>query len=163
MKEVVCDTCGIKFMRKKSQLLLAKKHYCSIKCFNVSKMKGIFVDCYMCKKRVYKKNNDLRTSESKKYFCSIKCSNTWQGSNRRGENHPNWINGKSIYKLKLIRTDINSECRMCSENNPRVLVVHHVDQNRNNNQLSNLIWLCRNCHFLIHHYAKELLLFNKKI
>jgi predicted HNH restriction endonuclease len=31
-----------------------------------------------------------------------------------------------------------------------------VDKNRKNNKIKNLIWLCRNCHFLIHNYPVKL-------
>jgi 5-methylcytosine-specific restriction endonuclease McrA len=35
-------------------------------------------------------------------------------------------------------------CRMCG--NKIDLQVHHIDENRQNNQMSNLIILCRSCH-----------------
>ncbi|MBI4281264.1 HNH endonuclease [Candidatus Uhrbacteria bacterium] len=40
--------------------------------------------------------------------------------------------------------------------NNRVLLVHHIDENRKNNVLSNLVWLCRNCHFLVHKYNENM-------
>jgi predicted HNH restriction endonuclease len=36
-----------------------------------------------------------------------------------------------------------------------VLAVHHVDQNRTNNKVTNLAWLCHNCHHLVHRYPIE--------
>jgi predicted HNH restriction endonuclease len=36
-----------------------------------------------------------------------------------------------------------------------MLIVHHVDENRSNNDPENLIWLCYNCHHLVHNYQKE--------
>jgi predicted HNH restriction endonuclease len=36
-----------------------------------------------------------------------------------------------------------------------MLVVHHIDENRNNNNHENLIWLCYNCHHLVHNYPDE--------
>jgi len=35
------------------------------------------------------------------------------------------------------------------------LIVHHIDKNRNNNGIENLIWLCQNCHYLVHHYTDD--------
>jgi len=35
-------------------------------------------------------------------------------------------------------------CRMCGSKID--LQVHHIDENRQNNQMSNLIILCRSCH-----------------
>jgi len=32
---------------------------------------------------------------------------------------------------------------------------NHIDSNRKNNNLNNLIWLCMNCYYLVHnHYEK---------
>jgi len=44
----------------------------------------------------------------------------------------------------------------------KVIIVHHIDKNRKNNKLSNLAWLCRNCHFLVHHHEEENLKFLEK-
>ena len=41
-------------------------------------------------------------------------------------------------------------CGICKISDKRVLVVHHVDSNRKNNTFKNLMWLCRNCHCLVH-------------
>jgi len=41
-------------------------------------------------------------------------------------------------------------CSKCGFEDKRVLVIHHKDYNRKNNNINNLIWLCRNCHYLIH-------------
>jgi len=160
MENIKCDLCKNEFRRKRSQILLAKKHYCSTKCHNLDKRKGKIIVCFVCKRKVYKKNKDIDNSKNKKYFCSVKCSNQWLGSKNQGKNHPNWINGKSVYKNILKRTDISRFCRMCGEKDTRILVVHHIDQNRENNALTNLAWLCHNCHFLVHHYIKDLDKFN---
>jgi predicted HNH restriction endonuclease len=38
----------------------------------------------------------------------------------------------------------------CKIRMAKVLAVHHLDHDRNNNNVSNLVWLCFNCHFLVH-------------
>jgi 5-methylcytosine-specific restriction endonuclease McrA len=55
----------------------------------------------------------------------------------------------------LIRSNIKKECNRCNDNDQRILAVHHIDKNRSNNELSNLMWLCHNCHFLIHNFPDE--------
>ena len=40
-------------------------------------------------------------------------------------------------------------CPKCHKN--RALFVHHIDKNRNNNFLSNLMLVCKSCHLLLHH------------
>jgi len=46
-----------------------------------------------------------------------------------------------------IRERDGERCVVCSaENGPWKLVVHHIDQDRSNNDPTNLITLCRSCH-----------------
>lgn len=39
---------------------------------------------------------------------------------------------------------------MCEICNQRASEVHHIDNNRKNNNISNLMALCRDCHFHAH-------------
>ncbi|MFH1508696.1 MAG: HNH endonuclease [bacterium] len=71
-----------------------------------------------------------------------------------GENHPQWKYGKYYY-LPLMKRKKKMICMKCNEKNKKVLVVHHIDRNRKNNELENLIWLCRNCHYLVHQYKEK--------
>ena len=53
-----------------------------------------------------------------------------------------------------IRTRDNyicTECGKTTEENDREMDVHHIDENKMNNDLSNLILLCRSCHMKLHH------------
>lgn len=54
-----------------------------------------------------------------------------------------------------MRQSIPKICRLCKTKDIRVLAVHHIDKNRKNNKISNLAWLCHNCHLLVHHYDAE--------
>jgi 5-methylcytosine-specific restriction endonuclease McrA len=44
---------------------------------------------------------------------------------------------------------------LCGEGDIRMLAVHHIDQDRKNYKVENLVWLCHNCHHLVHHYEVE--------
>lgn len=76
----------------------------------------------------------------------------------RKENHYNWQGGKSFEEYgqefdsslkEQVRFRDNYKCQLCNcsqlENN-KTLDVHHVDYNKQNNELKNLISLCKNCH-----------------
>jgi len=54
----------------------------------------------------------------------------------------------------MIESTIPKKCVKCGYDDLRALAVHHVDQNRKNNGIHNLVWLCRNCHFLEHFYKE---------
>lgn len=86
------------------------------------------------------------------------CAKMSQEGKLSGENHPNWLGGKSfepygIYfnnKLrKIIRERDNFMCQECDKSEKglkRNLSIHHIDYNKKNNLQSNLISLCLGCH-----------------
>ena len=54
----------------------------------------------------------------------------------------------------------NGCCEICGSN--KNVDVHHIDGNPQNNDLSNLMRLCRSCHLKAHHPAKTCLICGKK-
>ena len=69
----------------------------------------------------------------------------------------------SSYKEILKRNSQIRKCSLCAKDDKRILIVHHIDKNRKNNRVSNLSWLCMNCHFLVHHYTEVEKVFLNKI
>ena len=74
------------------------------------------------------------------------------------ENHPNWNNGASfefypigwnnIFKEEIRKRD-NHQCNVCGNKelkDGKKLHVHHIDYNKKNLNLNNLISLCLSCH-----------------
>ena len=75
-----------------------------------------------------------------------------------GSGNPNWQNGKSFEpydsnfndKLKdTIKKIHNYKCFSCSIDNKN-LDIHHIDKNKKNNNIDNLIPLCKKCHGKLH-------------
>ncbi len=156
MPAVKCKNCKGQFYAKPSWLDKGWGKYCSLECRHKSQKNGKLVDCFICDKPVYKTQKELEASQSKKYFCSKSCQTMWRNSIVYvGKNHSNWKGGESTYKNILLRSKTPRVCRRCEINDIRLLAVHHIDSNHKNNRLNNLIWLCHNCHFLIHHSDKE--------
>lgn len=74
---------------------------------------------------------------------------------RKGKLSPSYIDGRNkfngeTYRRKLLASGRESVCKICGESREK-LDVHHVDGNRRNNELNNLIWLCKKCHNTIAH------------
>lgn len=74
----------------------------------------------------------------------------------------NWNNGNSklpysknwTKKFKeIIRERDNNMCRSCGLEND--LLIHHIDTNKLNSDLKNLITLCRSCHHKIHSMLRK--------
>ena len=73
-------------------------------------------------------------------FCSRECGNRW-----KSKQIANKQDGTS-YRRNAFEY-YPHKCSICGWNeDERVLEVHHIDEDRQNNQLSNLIILCPNCH-----------------
>jgi hypothetical protein len=82
---------------------------------------------------------------------------------QKGEKNLNWNPDKQdeygyefSYQLKveILGRDKN-KCQHCYTRTKRRLDIHHIDGNKLNNLLSNLITLCRSCHLKEHHKMRK--------
>lgn len=97
----------------------------------------------------------------KKRYCSTKCRNRYisyqwrvrkglikkpgvgSGGNQKGENNHRYKNGIGTYSKRAF-AHYGKKCSRCGS--CKFLLVHHKDENRENNELSNLEVLCKSCH-----------------
>jgi len=146
-----CKICGREFYVKPFHAKKGWGKYCSIKCRSKAQFNGKWVKCVNCGKKIYRTPRDYRKSKSKRFFCSVSCHCSWENKNVRcGVNSPNWVAGESAYRDLMRRNKIPFECKGCGISDNRVLIVHHKDGNRKNNNIDNLEWLCCNCHAISH-------------
>lgn len=116
-------------------------------------------------KESYRKGKTLEEEYGKERAkeIKIKMSQALTGLNV-GENNPGWRGGISFepYGIEFNKTLKNQirardhfRCQECfrhqdelrlKNNKPYKLNIHHIDYNKKNNNSSNLISLCRNCH-----------------
>lgn len=151
MPYVNCQICSKSFYAKPRHLKVGWGKFCSQKCQFQNQRNGTNVECAACGKTVYRTPRHFKHSKSKLFFCDKSCLAVWKNKNLIvGEDHPNWKNGENAYREIMIRSGIPAVCRYCGIKDFRVLLVHHIDENRKNNRIENLMWLCHNCHFLKH-------------
>lgn len=155
MATKACIICSSDFYVKPSHLKMGWGKYCSQKCNAVSQRNGQMFKCHVCSKQTYKSLKDQRRSNSGKFFCSKSCQTVWRNLTYVGKNHANWKGGLYSYRDALRRAKVPAICIRCKTDDSRVLTAHHKDKNRQNNAVINLIWLCHNCHYLVHHYKNE--------
>lgn len=156
MPQVNCRICDEEFYAKPSWIKRGHGIYCSRVCQHKGMKNGKLVNCFICNKEVYKPQKALKHSKSKKFFCGKSCQTVWRNTMVFvGSNHFNWKGGEFSYKSNLIKGKLPKICKICHTKDLRVLAVHHVDHNRKNNRIKNLITLCHNCHFLVHRYKEE--------
>lgn len=168
-----CVVCGLTFAPKYGKQVTCEEHLnmrkvpCGIcgKDFLI-KAGSRRKTCYDCKSRprpceqcgvVFSPNPEAKVNAR---WCSVKCrqkakhirSYEKKGYDQKGENNNAYKNGIGTYSEKGFE-ELGRMCNRCgSEEN---LCVHHKDENRQNNELTNLEVLCRSCHAKEHQLHKN--------
>lgn len=126
-----CMTCGKMYIKNivstKSDL------YCSLSCIQRH-------PCLLCGKII----TGRVSFQSTKKFCSKSCASFM---NKTMKSKLSYMTNGFAQSLKIHGKVL---CNRCKIEDIKVLVVHHIDRNRNNNKLENLETLCANCHHKIH-------------
>lgn len=157
MPYVDCKICGKQLYVKPYHQKKGWGKYCSQECQYAGQRTGKFVFCKQCGKIVWRMQKELLHSLSGNFFCGKSCQTIWRNKTFSGQWHASWKNGIHAYRKILARElQIPKLCEVCEIVDPRILIVHHIDKNRNNNSVDNLSWLCHNCHFLVHHHKDEM-------
>jgi hypothetical protein len=76
-------------------------------------------------------------------FCSRSCAN----------NRQEWWNDNATHYRTIALRHWNHECVICGFD--KIVAIHHIDENRSNNNPLNLIPLCPNHHEMVHSKWKE--------
>ena len=151
MQDVACVICNKHFKVKLSRLKKGWGKYCSNVCKHANLYRGSVHSCTLCGKSVYRPSSETRRSRTSSYFCDKSCLARWKNLHApKGERHANWKGGEYTYRETMLTLCKNPTCRDCGLADTRVLIVHHIDEDRRNNRLENLVWLCKNCHYLRH-------------
>jgi hypothetical protein len=101
-------------------------------------------ECPVCGTKFITKGNSRE-----KMTCSYSCSNTFF---RSGKDNPNWKEISTQYRSKCFEYH-KKECVICKEE--KIVEVHHIDEDRSNNDIFNLVPLCPTHHKYWHSEYKE--------
>lgn len=146
--KVRCNTCGYEWEIAAYQIMYGQKRGTHFK--GCPKCKWVTLNCDYCGKEFQKLKSDLN-SLSGKYFCSHTCGNRYKNISTT-----NLFNSLSYRRNAFLVQP--HKCALCNwDKDERILQVHHIDENRNNNDITNLIILCPNCHqyLTLHLYSLE--------
>ena len=154
-ERVICNNCNISFL--KQIRFIKENNYCCKECSwlgNTSET--ITVICSFCGIEFEKKKYKLKGSKSGYYFCCRECKNNalkkenWNNETYNyAPDHYGNSNGKGSYR-RIAMEYYDNKCEKCGYNDHiEILQVHHIDSNRENNNIENLIILCPNCHWSI--------------
>lgn len=140
----VCEYCGETY---ETWWETGKKQkYCSRECASKSKLDRTVLICRKCHKEF-----EVVNSLKKQVYCSRECFFADKYGEKRLRNTQKLDEGIR----NLIKERDTFRCQFCNQKeNDRDTVygfiVHHIDGNRRNNELTNLITLCHPCHRFIH-------------
>ena len=70
--------------------------------------------------------------------------------NMKGDKNSNWKGGSKTPNYDLLKKDIIQNKHTCTCGSIKFLEVHHLDEIRSNDDLSNLLVLCKSCHTKVH-------------
>ena len=140
---IKCDYCNKEFNLPRylynKRLKRNNKIYCSKKCSYEGSKKIVKCKFANCGKEIYKQPHKIKQSISGNVFCSHSCSSSYNNTFREKY---------SVNTYRRIAFEkYEHKCALCGWNeDERILEVHHIDENRKNNKLNNLIILCPICH-----------------
>jgi len=120
-----CKQCNKEF-----KITVDRKFFCSLECYfaNVKAKKTVYT-CKTCKKKLATYN-----SYRKRSYCSKDCL----------YNRPI----KRKYRTKALN-NFEKKCSICGDCK-KTIDIHHINGNREINEIENLIALCRGCHIRVH-------------
>jgi len=141
-----CNNCGYIWTTKAYNALHLSKdtlvHHCPNCSDKLIPMEKIQLKCDYCGKIFNRSKSEVERNRERKtdnQFCSIECRNKFLADYNRKRATSNY-RSKAFYEYP-------HKCACCGyDEDKRILEVHHIDSNRDNNNIDNLIILCPNCH-----------------
>ena len=115
------------------------------------KYKKFSVNCSSCNTLFDVEERELLFPSKEKYFCSRSCSNSTGGKAKSKKYHSDDV---AHYATVAWRYH-DKKCIVCGEE--KIVAVHHLNENHNDNDPKNLIPLCPTHHQYMHsRYKKEI-------
>lgn len=146
-EKVICNNCKKEFLKAQRFIKKSKNNFCSPECHKEgSRKERVIVNCEFCGKKKEITPYDFKVAKTKKFFCSKNHQRLAQFSHNGIDYHCNYTNGEYNYRKVAFRR-LPNKCELCGyDEDIRILEVHHIDSDRSNNIIENLMILCPNCH-----------------
>jgi len=125
---------------------------------NLKKRKLVNPICAVCRKEIPDNHHNICDSKkcrresrnSIKYFELTLKGELFGEELKDFDNHTVGM-GRPTIKLKT-KKSLKKACERCGIENKKLLIIHHIDHDPENNSIENLKTVCWNCHFIEHDY-----------
>lgn len=135
------------------------KKYCCVSCARLGSRTRVSKICDWCRKPFETTPSKLKNSKKNLHFCTRSCKDTAQRvGGLEGFQPPHYgigISGRTNYRERAFREKGEICCKCGYSGDSRMLDVDHVDEDRANNDLSNLQVLCVWCHAIKTRHVQE--------
>jgi len=160
--ELNCLQCSKPFQARPTDIRRGHARYCSRSCCAKYNVRLAFhepnTNCAYCDKKFWCRNAiNKYGSKSGLRFCCREHKDLAQRIGGIEAIQPAHYKGSpesSDYRVKAFRL-LPYKCNRCNYDQKRILVVHHIDHDRSNNDISNLEILCPNCHAIEHWFPDQ--------
>lgn len=163
LKKRKCKGCGESFQPRNRY-----RTYCSKKCYDGIRHEESIKHCENC-------NETFKRKSLKQRFCSDSCAKKYmvgenngtykgyvttnEGYLRYSTNHKEYPD-EYVHRVKWFK---NNDTRICNRCDKPVEHIHHIDRDKQNNELDNLEGLCARCHAIEHVEDKQFWMFRKAL
>lgn len=140
-----CKICDKAIYRRPSEIELNRGNvFCSNACYGKSTRNEH--PCVIC--------GSLILASAHKKTCSRACANKNRAGIKYKQGRPKDKVKNYLSLKRRLKNARGENCERCGYDVFQILQVHHVDRDRENNELKNLELLCPNCH-AEEHYLKK--------
>ncbi len=166
-KERLYNAVGDKYSLKDGEIYQGKTSILTFHCNINSKKDRVKTACAYCGKEIEITKYKFNNSKSGLHFCcrehkdlAQRLESGEQFNNLRPDHYGKLL-GKSSYRSLAFR-NYSHKCAVCGwDEDEDILQVHHIDEDRNNCNIDNLIILCPTCHWKL--TMKKYKLYNNQI
>ena len=163
----ICLECKTEFQADEREIRRGNAKFCSLKCSGKHRSKTISVKepnviCSYCSIPIYKPQARIKNSKTGVFFCCREHKDLAQRLGGVAAIQPAHYGTAKVpeYRKKAFAA-YPHKCSECGwDTYSDVLQVHHMDKDRTNNSVNNLVILCPNHHAIWHYLDRSGIFWN---
>lgn len=154
---IACQFCQKEFLADKREINRGNAKFCSRSCSSKRKKpQSPNTYCSYCGQVFYRNASKKKQGKNGIFFCCRLHKDLAQRIGGIKDIQPSHYGNNSSNYRAIAGRNFPQECSECGYSKiPDILEVHHKNHNRKDNSVSNLCYLCPNCHQEHHFNSKS--------